>query len=263
MALTPAGNATQLDIGRFPTTRYQGSKRKLVGAILSQLADLEFTTVLDAFGGTGAVSYAFKCTGKAVTYNDYLASNHQIGLALIENDNVPLATNDIEAVGNRQQGVEYGDFISRTFGGIYFTDDENAWLDTAVGNIRRIANRFARAVAWFALFQSALVKRPYNLFHRKNLYMRTADVSRSFGNKATWDRGFFDHFGAFAEMANGALVDSGGTCSAICHDALDVEPAYDLVYIDTPYVSASGVGVDYREFYHFLEGLLSYDEWAD
>ena len=26
-------------------------------------------------------------------------------------------------------------------------------------------------------------------------------------------------------------------------------------------MSARGVGVDYRDFYHFLEGLLDYDDW--
>jgi DNA adenine methylase/adenine-specific DNA-methyltransferase len=33
------------------------------------------------------------------------------------------------------------------------------------------------------------------------------------------------------------------------------------VYIDTPYISKDGVAVDYRDFYHFLEGLTMYDEW--
>ncbi|GAI40309.1 unnamed protein product, partial [marine sediment metagenome] len=47
----------------------------------------------------------------------------------------------------------------------------------------------------------------------------------------------------------------------ICTDALDVKGKYDLVYIDTPYISSKGVGVDYLEFYHFLEGLVKYNKW--
>jgi adenine-specific DNA methylase len=43
---------------------------------------------------------------------------------------------------------------------------------------------------------------------------------------------------------------------------LAVAPGYDLVYIDTPYINANGVGVDYHGFYHFLEGLVDYDRWA-
>lgn len=246
---------------RFPKTRYQGSKRKLAVTIVAQLRGLEFTTALDAFGGTGAVAYALKQLGKHVTYNDILAFNHQIGLALIENDAFQLGDEDIETIGLRRNGIPYGDFIEQTFAGIYFTDEENRWLDIAVENIRRIENRYRRAIAWFALFQSALAKRPYNLFHRGNLYMRTADVSRSFGNKATWDRGFDDHFRRFAREANAALIDGGGVCRVLCRDALKVEPGFDLVYIDTPYINRTGIGVDYRQFYHFLEGLVRYEEW--
>lgn len=246
---------------RFPATRYQGSKRKLAATIVEQLGDLEFTTVLDAFGGTGAVAYALKLLGKNVTYNDILAFNHQIGLALIENDSVRLSDEDIEAIGEQRKSVSYGDFIERTFEGIYFTDEENRWLDIAVGNIRRVENRYRRALAWFALFQSTMAKRPYNLFHRSNLYMRTADVTRSFGNKTTWDRSFQDHFRRFANEANAAVIDGGGDCRAICRDALDVEPTFDLVYIDTPYINGAGIGVDYQQFYHFLEGLVLYEEW--
>lgn len=247
---------------RFPSTRYQGSKRKLAAAIVDHVIDLDFRTVLDAFGGTGAVAYAFKNLGKTVTYNDLLAFNHQIGIALIENDSVTLRRQEMEAIGHRRSDLQYPDFIERTFEGIYFTAEENRWLDVAVTNIRRLECRFKRAIAFFALFQAAMIKRPYNLFHRNNLYMRTADVTRSFGNKASWDRSFDEHFAAFVAECNAAVVDSGSKCQALCLDALEIEPRYDLVYIDTPYINGSGVGVDYRAFYHFLEGMLRYDDWA-
>jgi DNA adenine methylase/adenine-specific DNA-methyltransferase len=45
-------------------------------------------------------------------------------------------------------------------------------------------------------------------------------------------------------------------------NAVDVPGEYDLVYIDTPYISGRGVAVDYLDFYHFLEGLAMYDEWG-
>ncbi len=259
MFSVPALAATSA--ARFPRTRYQGSKRKLAATIVEHLHDLEFTTVLDAFGGTGAVSHALKAIGKHVTYNDNLAFNHQIGLALIENDSVRLDDEQIESIAVRRRGVPYGDFIERTFGGIYFTDDENRWLDTAVGNIRSIKGRYQRALAWFALFQSAMAKRPYNLFHRRNLYMRMAHVTRSFGNKATWDRSFQDHFRRFAKDANAAVIDGQGRCRATCMDASEAETGYNLVYIDPPYVNHAGTGVDYHRFYHFLEGLVRYEEW--
>lgn len=251
------------DFSTFPTTRYQGSKRKLANAILRRLRGLDYETVLDAFGGTGAMAYAFKCEGKRVTYNDNLTFNEQIGLALIANDNVRLSEAEIESVGVQHGHVAYGDFIERTFTGIYFTDDENRWLDAAVQNICGLMNPFKKALSWYALFQSAMAKRPYNLFHRRNLYMRTAEVDRGFGNKAGWDRPFPEHFARFAAEANAAVVDGGGRGRVLRRDVLDIEPEYDLVYLDPPYLNAAGVGVDYRDFYHFLEGMVQYDRWPE
>lgn len=249
--------------GRFPRTRYQGSKRKLLDWIWDSLRDLPFDTALDVFGGTASVAYLFKQRGKQVTYNDVLAFNHQIGLALIENDAQRLEDDEVSRVIRPGPSASYDDFIERTFGGIYFTDDENRWLDVVAQNIARIDETHRRAVAWYALYQSCMAKRPYNLFHRKNLYMRTADVRRSFGNKATWDRSFEEHFRKHVRQANTAVFDSGRRCQACCCDALEVPPDFDLVYIDPPYVSARNVGVDYHGFYHFLEGLTDYARWAD
>lgn len=245
----------------FPRTRFLGSKRRLARAIVQVARDLNVRTVLDAFGGTGAVAHAFKCAGYAVTYNDVLRFNHQIGTALIENDGTRLGEEDRSALGRARSGVAYGDVVRRCFHGIYFTEEENGWLDVAVGNIRAETHPYRRAMLWFVLFQAAMAKRPYNLFHRCNLYMRQADVPRTFGNKASWDRSFDEHVCAMAEQANAALADSGGKCRATCEDAAGITPGFDLVYIDPPYVNAAGVGVDYLAFYHFLEGLVTYDRW--
>jgi len=259
--LTSPNPTTNEETAWFPTTRYQGSKRKLARAILDQLTDLHFTSVLDAFGGTGVIAHAFKKKGKRVTYNDALAFNHQIGVALIENDAATLSEGDVKNAMTFQKGISYDNFIERTFEDIYFTCRENAWLDVTAQNIRKVRCRFKRALLYYALFQSAMIKRPYNLFHRKNLYMRTASVQRSFGNKATWDRPFADHFAKFASEANTAIIDGHGTCDATCGDAINIEREFDLVYIDPPYVNRSGTGVDYHHFYHFLEGLVRYNEW--
>jgi adenine-specific DNA-methyltransferase len=253
---------------RFPSTRYQGSKAKLVDWIWSQIAPLEIEghgvhTCLDAFGGTGAVAYRLKQAGKTVTYNDLLRFNHQFGLALIENRTVRLCDEEVEGLLCAHPGVAYPTFIQDTFAGVYFTDEENAWLDRTITNVRSLEDPFKAALAFFALAQACTIKRPYNLFHRKNLYMRLARVERSFGNKATWDAPFEHWFRTFVEQANDAVFDNGRPNRALNGDACEVPGRYDLVYIDTPYISKKGVGVDYRDFYHFLEGLTIYDRWGD
>jgi len=246
----------------FPSTRYQGSKAKLVDWIWEQIGHLHFTTCLDAFGGTGVVAYRFKREGKLVTYNDLLRFNYFIGRALIENDSIRLDPEEVDWLLQRHPEIAYPRFIEDTFSDIYYTDEENTWIDQMVTNIRQLGDPFKFALAFFALCQACIVKRPFNLFHRKNLYMRFAEVERSFGNKASWDRPFDEWFRLFVGEANHAVFDNGHRNLALNFDAIDVPGEYDLVYIDTPYISKSGSAVDYLSFYHFLEGLTMYDKWG-
>lgn len=252
-----------LPITNFPSTRFQGSKAKLVDKIWEQIMDLNFHTAIDLFGGTGTVGYMLKTKGKQVFYNDYLTFNHLIGLALIENSHEILDDDDLIFILTEHKHIDYPDFIQKTFQDIYFTDEENHWLDIISTNIQLIDNKYKQALAYFALSQSCIIKRPYNLFHRKNLYIRLADVERSFGNKTTWDKPFDIHFLHFVEQANNAVFDNGEKNKSFNEDASDLTSKADLVYIDTPYVSSKGVGVNYLDFYHFLEGVCNYQNWHD
>lgn len=247
----------------FPSTRYQGSKAKLANWIWGQIADLDFTTCLDAFGGTGAVAYRLKQAGKVVTYNDLLRFNYYIGMALIENSHVRLSPEETDWLLTRQSDIAYPRFVQDNFADVYFTDEENVWIDRTITNIRQLTEPYKFALAFFALCQACIIKRPYNLFHRKNLYLRFAKVKRSFGNKTTWDRPFDEWFRAFVVEANQAVFDNDRQNRALCFDAVKIAGDYDLVYVDPPYITGAGVGVDYYSFYHFLEGLTMYDEWGD
>lgn len=244
-----------------PTTRYQGSKLKLLPWIWHSLQELQFESVLEAFGGTGCVSFMLKEKGKRVTFNDYLRSNYLSAVALVQNSTVRVEEVEVDSIVYPCAGEVYDDVVQRNFKDIYFTDEENHWLDIVAQNISRIQDQYRQALAYHALFQSCIIKRPYNLFHRKNLYMRTADVERNFGNKATWDTPFLVHFRNFLQEANDAVFDSAQHCEARCGDVMDVAGEFDLVYIDPPYLNSSGIGIDYFDFYHFLEGLASYESW--
>lgn len=247
----------------FPSTRYQGSKAKFVDWIWHELSHIQFHTVLDAFGGTGSVAYKFKDNGKAVTYNDILPFNAIIGKAIIENSCELLDESDIDFILDEHPDIKYPTFIADNFKDIYYTDEENHWLDVVRHNISTIEDEYKRDIAWFALFQACIIKRPYNLFHRRNLYVRLMDVKRSFGNKKTWDTPFDIHFRTFVDEANHAVFDNGTECRVPNQDALNIANRYDLVYIDTPYINNKGVGVDYADFYHFLNGLVDYDDWGN
>lgn len=230
---------------------------------------LEFDSALDVFGGTGSVSYLLKCMNKAVTYNDYMRWNYLVGLALIQNDTVLLSNTEIESLLRPLVDVK-GDFVTQTFKGLYFKTRENIWIDAIISRIadfegKTEAQMFKAALAYYALFQTCLVKRPFNLFHRLNLSIRTADVHRSFGNKVTWEKPFPMHFRSFAEEVNRFVRVGRRRCSAINFEASEIpEAEYDLVYLDPPYVKRGthNETADYALCYHFLEGLARYREWS-
>jgi adenine-specific DNA-methyltransferase len=246
---------------RFPTTRYQGSKLKIIDWIWENIKNLPYETVLDAFGGTGSVSYMLKGKFKQVTYNDILLFNYYIGKAIIENNTTRLEDIEVERILTKNPDVKYRTIIEDNFDEIYYVHKENKWLDIVAYNIYLMEDDYKKAIAYFSLFQSCIIKRPFNLFHRKNLYIRTSDVIRNFGNAATWEIPFDVCFKKFVAEANNAVFANGKHNIAINKNVFDIEGDYDLVYIDTPYISKKGSTVDYHDFYHFLEGLVDYPNW--
>lgn len=255
-----------------PTTRYQGSKRSLLPWIYENIKSLKFQTVLDGFGGTASVSYLFKLMGKQVTFNDILPSNYMTGVALIENDSIKLDEADLKFISNRN-GFEYPTFIEDTFKRIYYTANENRLLDVLTFNIKMLSENYhgdiltkKQALAYHILFQSCLCKRPFNLFHRKNLSLRTAKkVKRTFGNKTTWDTSFAKLLSRFNDEVSQKVFSNKLRNKAISQDILKMEANdFDLVYLDPPYARRDEkLPKDYHELYHFLDGLVNYNDWAD
>ena len=245
---------------QFPNTRFQGSKNKLSPWIWGNINKYNFSSVLDAFGGTGVIGYTAKQNQKEVIFNDILRSSYYNGLALIENNYELLNKEEVDYI-IRNNKLNNDTFIERTFKNIYYTDEENKWLDMAIANIKEMKSIYKRAIALSALFQSCIIKRPYNLFHRANLYMRFADVKRGFGNKTTWDTSFEVHFKKIVKEYNDAVFNNNKENKAFNYNIFNLPSNnYDLVYIDTPYYSIHRQPTDYYSFYHFLEGLCIYVE---
>jgi adenine-specific DNA-methyltransferase len=158
--------------------------------------------------------------------------------------------------------------IARHFGGLFYTDDENRWLDGFMSLVYEPGwSRDAVSLLRYLVYQACLKKRPFNLFHRANLQLRTkAGVKRSFGNWRTWERTFDEHIiQTFDELQ--ARVDNLGPAATILSsgNAEEIAEGYDLVYIDPPYVSrnANHNWDNYWRRYHFLEGLSRYSNWED
>jgi adenine-specific DNA-methyltransferase len=262
--IRPVGEA----IDSFPSTRYHGSKRKLLHWIYTHVRGIQFDNVLDAFGGTGSVSLLFKAMRKNVTYHDGLRFNEDVGRTVLADE---LALSRLEIQKFLARVKPHVGLVAKNFDGIFYTAAENQWLDGCAELLnaeQRPLNQ--SALLRYLVYQACLKKRPFNLFHRSNLHLRTnAKVIRSFGNAATWERSF-DHLILQAYDGLPAALKSLNRPYRSCRileagNAEDIPTGHDLVYIDPPYTSLQERYNfdDYWRRYHFLEGLARYSDWTD
>lgn len=244
----------------LPQTRYYGSKRKIVDKIWNIIvndANLEFDSVLDVFGGSASFSYFAKLKQKQVLYNDIFQFNTIIGRKLIEQNTNELTYENAVGLFDRVPEVNYLNHISEYYNDIYFTEEENNQIDVYIQNVLSLENENIKCSALYILFQSCLMKRPYNLFHRKNLNMRLNYTTGNFGNKQTWERSFKELFVRFIDELDLVCRDNGRINSAHNFSALNCSLSADLIYIDPPYFKKES-STSYHSKYHFLEGLVNY-----
>ena len=237
-------------IGKFPPTRFMGSKERMLEHIWDAVRDFEIETVLDLFSGSGVVSYMFKAAGKQVFSNDYMAMCEVAALALIENNSVTLDDSEID--GLLLEGPHTDDFVQRTFANLYFSDEDNRTIDHIRANIMRMRNRYKRAIALLALVRACIKKRPRGVF--------TFTGQRYDDGRKDLRLSMVEQFRAAVELINNAVFDNGHDNRARRGDAMTVRRRPDLVYIDPPYYSPLSDN-EYVRRYHFVEGIAR--DWED
>jgi len=236
-------------LARFPGSRYMGSKQVILPFIYDILKDIPFTTVLDACSGSGAVSYLFKSMGKAVTSNDILRFCYHTAQACVANSTERLSHEEVERLLSPHPSPD--SFIQETFRGLYFTDEENRWLDNIVANIFQITPPYKQSLAFSALVYACLRRRPRGIFTYTGV--RYDDGRRDLRISLE------DHFRTAIGLFNAAVFDNGQKHLALNTDVFSLPPemTFDAVYIDPPYVSPHSDN-DYTRRYHFVEGLTRY-----
>ncbi len=244
----------------FPSTRYYGSKKKQLQWLRDEFVLVKGQSVLDAFGGTGAVTHLWRSLGWEVTYNDVFTFNSVSARALFS-DSTRLYSEKVVQEFLGDVAPVHG-FISRTFEGLFYYREENEWLDGLLMNLRGQEEQF-RCLLLHCLFQACLQKRPFNLFHRANLHLRDSKVPVKFGNRVTWAKPFRElmltAYREVARMQTSAIYLPVNVLKPMSADSIPGK--YDVVYIDPPYFHQSRTTEPYAQRYHFLEGLARYDEW--
>ncbi|GKQ97312.1 DNA adenine methylase [Aeromonas hydrophila] len=249
----------------IPTTRYQGSKRKILPELATALSSINYTKALDMFCGSGVVSLLLRALGKNTSANDFLLYNQNTARVFLSFDIDKLNALNIKNDLNNllyNAPVSGERLVSKNYTDIYFIDSENDEIDRFCQNIH-FYDTFAKSIYIYAVGQALMKKRPYNLFHRANLEMRTKEVKRSFGNKKTWETPIIEHaIKCINELKKCSVKKQSANNFSITgfnSAELDKFPDdFDLVYLDPPYINGKGAPVDYSNFYHFLEGLCDY-----
>lgn len=232
-------------VAAYPSTRFMGSKSKLLSEIWAVASQFDVDTVVDLFSGSGIVGYMFKAQGKTVVSNDYMAMSATFTKAMVENNTVRLSMDEARAL--LVPNAESDRFVSETFKDLYYTDDENELIDTLRANIAAIKDPYKHAIAMTALIRACIKKRPRGIF--------TYTGQRYNDGRKDLQKTFTQQFLEAVEAVNAAVFDNGKKNISKRGDAMDLKVEQpDLVYIDPPYYSPLSDN-EYVRRYHFVEGL--------
>lgn len=233
----------------YPALRYMGSKQRLLPWLHDVLASVRFDSALDAFSGSGAVSYLLKSMGKRVVAADFLNFCHTLTAATVANGRERLSKADVARLTRAKAGAPT--FIADTFTGIFYTPADLAFLDRVSANVGALASPAKQALARAALIRSCAKRQPRGVF-------TVADPSRYLDGRRDLKLTLAEHFHEQVEAYNAAVFDNGQPNASLRADALEVDAGpVDLVYLDPPYVPRSDDNC-YVKRYHFLEGLSCY-----
>lgn len=227
-----------------------GSKYRLAPQLAAIFEELPAGPAVDAFSGSGVVSYALKATGREVLANDHLAFTSTIAAALVANDEEILTPDEVDLIcsGNR----DGRSFILETFEGLYFPREDHQFLDAAWSQIEHLCPA-KKALALGSLCLAAAWKQPRGVFTVTSL--RYDDGRRQL--RMDLESLFREAVQAF----NAAVFAGRETCAAFCLDVFEL-PAdgFSVAYFDPPYAPPKD-DTCYIKRYHFLEGLATY--WRD
>jgi DNA adenine methylase/adenine-specific DNA-methyltransferase len=234
----------------YPRIRFMGSKYRLAPRLAELFSDLPSGRALDAFSGSGVVAYTLKATGRPVVANDHLAFAAVLAAATVANDDEVVAPEEVDMVCSGNSDGR--DFISTTFHGLYFPDEDHAFLDAAWSQIERL-DRGKRAIAISGLCLAAAWKQPRGVF--------TITTPRYDDGRRQMRMSLEALFREAVESFNQAVFSVPGVASeSRCDEVFDLDPEdldLSVAYLDPPYAPPRD-DTCYIKRYHFLEGLATY-----
>lgn len=238
-------------MGYFPRFRYMGSKYRLVQWLSDSFGCFDFRTAVDAFSGSGVVSYLLKSMGKTVHSNDSLSFPNVLATATIANNATQLDRSDIAHLLSQEASLPEEIFIQNTFRNIFYKQEDLEFLDNIWCGIRSLNSPFKRSIALAALLRSCIKRQP------RGLFTVAGDPEKYKDGRRDLRLSIKEHFLEQVDIYNQAVFNNHRRNSTSNGDFLMIPQGSDLVYLDPPYVPRSDDNC-YVKRYHFLEGLSCY-----
>jgi len=235
---------------KFPSSRYMGSKNKIINELYKVFKKNKFDTVLDLFSGSASVSYLLKSMGKKVISNDYMSFASNISNAIIKNNKTLLTKNDLKKLMSEPES--YNKFVQEKFDKIFFSKNDNNFIDIVRHNAANFKNNSKKALAFASLIKACQKKQPRGLFTFRGFRYDDGRLDL----KKTIQEQFIDAVKVF----NDSIFDNKQKNISRNQNFINLNETADLVYIDPPYFSKLSDN-GYVRRYHFLEGIVK--SWKD
>jgi len=244
---------------QFPEPQYLGAKHTHLAWIKKYIPN-NVSTAIDAFAGSQSVAFLFKQLGYKTLTNDYLNFNYQIGLALIENKDVKLNSEDLKLLFQPSEKKEEFQLIENTYTNVFFEKKEAEFLDNFRANILLLENPIKKAIAFAVINRSMTRKITMGHFGHTQALVYASDPERIKRNRSLV-RPIKEIFEEILPKYNEAVFDNKRENQSFNKNILELLPTIekiDLAYFDPPYCDSHA---DYQGFYHLLETYTEY--WKD
>lgn len=246
---------------KFPEPQYLGSKFIHRDWIAQYVPD-DAQIVLDAFAGSQSISFLMKQMGKKTICNDFMAFNHQIGKALIENRSCVLDSSEVDylfspCAEHEKKGYN---LIENLYSDLFFVRDEARVIDSFRCRVDKLENEYKRALALAVMCRSLTRKVTMGHFAHTQALKYASNPERIKRNRSLI-RPIEYIFRDVVCNYNSAVFFNGQENLSYNENILDLLPKLgniDFIYIDPPYCDSHA---DYQSFYHLLETFVMY--WKD
>jgi adenine-specific DNA methylase len=250
---------------------YFGGKRRLLGRIFKHVPKPDESPVfVDAFLGGGSVSLFAKGRGYRVVCNDIAMRSHIVGKALIENNHVGLAHEDVTRLFV-DPGTE-SHFIEENFARSVVTTKHARFLDRAFPAAREVEGT-KKWLLLLLLIKYVLRMRPMGNFGAKTIVKQAEDEKWEEMNpnylRDIISRNLHGHPRTVAEGLRkqiNAGVFSNGAENHVCQQDVFEFLEYadgDVLYLDPPYAGTSSYETSLRALDSIIEGRLIRPEPSD